>query len=69
MPVLMRLQTNNRKKHMNNIDTTITIATDSFAELMALASSVIDDLESFGSDCAEDYRAEMQAIVDRFRSA
>ena len=54
---------------MNDIDTTIAIATDSFAELMALASSVIDDLESFGSDCAEDYRAEMQAIIDRFHSA
>lgn len=54
---------------MNNIDTTIAIADDSFAELVALASSVIDDLESFGLDCAEDYRSEMQAIIDRFRSA
>jgi hypothetical protein len=54
---------------MNNIDTTIAVATNCVAELLALASGLIDDLESFGSECGDDYRAELQNIVDRFNAA
>ena len=54
---------------MNNIDTTIDVATNCVAELLALASGLIDDLESFGSECGDDYRAELQNIVDRFNAA
>ena len=54
---------------MNDTQTTIEIATNSFAEVMALASQLIDDLESFGSENGENYRAELQSIVDRFNAA
>jgi hypothetical protein len=58
-----------RPTKMNNIDTTIAVATNCVAELLALASGLIDDLESFGSECGDDYRAELQNIVDRFNAA
>jgi len=54
---------------MNDIDTTIAVATNCVAELLALTSQLIDDLESFGSECADEYRAELQFIVDKFNAA
>ena len=57
------------QKIMNDIDTTIAVATNCVAELLALTSQLIDDLESFGSECADEYRAELQFIVDKFNAA
>jgi hypothetical protein len=54
---------------MNDIDTTIAVATNCVAELLSLASGLIDDLESFGSECSDDYRTELQNIVDKFNAA
>lgn len=54
---------------MNDIQTTIEVTTNCMTELMALASGLIDDLEAFGSECADQHREELQSIVDKFNAA
>jgi hypothetical protein len=53
----------------NDIQTTIAVATDCMAEMLALTSQIIDDLEAFGSECADQYRDALQSIVDKFNAA
>ena len=57
------------QQKMNNIDTTIAVTTECVAELIDLATGLINDLESFGSECGDEYRAELQTILAKFNAA